>query len=71
MNSIVNLSQRELDVVGAAGTCGQDVTGAIAAGVGVVGAALAPVSFGASLVAAGLFGLAAGIYAGEATQSCK
>jgi hypothetical protein len=69
--NIVALDSRELELVDGGTTCGQDVAGALAAGAGVVGAVLAPVSFGVSLGAAALFGLAAGIMAGEASTSCR
>jgi hypothetical protein len=69
--AIVALSDAELDQISGGGTCGQDVGGAVAAAVGVVGVIAAPVTMGASLAAAALFGLAAGIYAGKAAQSCN
>lgn len=71
MTNIIEMNDAEIGVVNGASQCTQDAAGAVAAAAGVVGAALAPVSLGTSLVAAALFGLAAGVYAGNAANSCK
>lgn len=68
---MMEMNAFEIDQISAAGTCGQDVAGSLAAGAGIVGVAFAPVSFGVSLGAAALFGLAAGMFAGLAQESCK
>lgn len=70
-SGVVPLNQYEIDVVAGGNDCAQDVVGVISAGAGVVAVVMTPLTMGLSLVAAGLFGLAAGIMAAQAADSCS